>query len=257
MPEPTSRFSDRVADYVLHRPSYPADAIDFVVRTLALVRGSSTIADLGSGTGISSVLFLERGIAVRAVEPNAAMRTSAEAMLGTREGYSSHAGTAETTTLPDASVDAIIAAQAFHWFDPVRAHDEAKRILRASPRIANAALLWNARREWGTAFLEGYERLLLERAVDYASVRHQNVAASDAVDRFFGHPAKKWSTRNVQRFDWEGLRGRAASSSYVPPVGHALHDAFYAELRALFDRTHEDGRVAFEYEVDVYYERIT
>lgn len=256
MPETTARFSDRVADYVRHRPSYPADAIDFVVRTLELVPGSA-IADLGSGTGISSVLFLDREIAVRAVEPNAPMRAQAESMLGARSGFSSHAGTAEATGLPDASVDAIVAAQAFHWFDAARAHREAKRILRSGARSANAALLWNARRESGTPFLEGYEHLLLARATDYAKVRHQNVAASDAVERFFGRPAKKWSTRNVQHFDWEGLRGRAASSSYVPAEGHPQHDAFYAELRALFDRTAAHGMVAFEYEVDVYYERVT
>jgi hypothetical protein len=123
-------------------------------------------------------------------------------------------------------------------------------------RPANAALLWNARRESGTPFLEGYERLLLARATDYAKVRHQNVAASDALERFFGRPAKKWSTTNVQHFDWEGLRGRAASSSYVPSAGQPGHDTFYAELRALFDRTNEGGRVAFAYEVDVYYEHV-
>lgn len=250
-----SRFDDRVADYVRHRPSYPPDAIDLVVRVLGLSPGS-VIADLGSGTGISSALLLDRGVLVRAVEPNDPMRAAAEAMLGAREGFSSHAGTAEQTGLPDASVDAIVAAQAFHWFDPPRVRAEALRILRPSAREATGALLWNARRTSGTAFLEGYERLLLERATDYAAVRHQNVAASDAIERFFGRPAKRWSTRNVQRFDWEGLRGRAASSSYVPAPGHAAHDAFYAELRALFDRTNDDAHVAFEYDVDVYYERI-
>lgn len=255
MTDSTARFADRVADYVRHRPSYPVDAIDFVMETLSLEPGCA-VADLGAGTGISSALLLARGLAVCAVEPNAPMRASAEAMLGAQAGFSSHAGTAEATGLPDASVDAIVAAQAFHWFDPPRAHDEALRILRPSARAANAALLWNARRESGTAFLEGYEHLLLERATDYAKVRHQNVAASDALARFFGAPAKKWSTRNVQRFDWEGLRGRAASSSYVPAPGHPAHDGFYAALRALFDRTCEGGHVRFEYDVDVYYGRI-
>ncbi len=255
MTETSARFTDRVGDYVLHRPSYPADAIDFVVHTLAL-HADDAIADLGSGTGISALPFLDRGIRVHAVEPNATMRGAAENLLGAHDRFCSHAGTAEATGLPDASVDGIIAAQAFHWFDAARAHDEARRILRPSGRTANAALIWNARREGGSPFLEGYEHLLLEGAVDYARVRHQNVAASDAVERFFGRPAKKWSTRNAQRFDWEGLRGRASSSSYVPSVGHAAHDAFYAELRALFDRTSESGAVVFEYDVDVFYQRI-
>lgn len=255
MTDTAARFTDRVADYVRHRPSYPADAIDFVMRALALAPGS-VVADLGAGTGIASALLLDRGVHVRAVEPNAPMRAAAERTLGAREGFSSHAGTAEATGLPEASVDAIVAAQAFHWFDPPRARAEALRILRPSTREANVALIWNARREHGSAFLEGYEALLLERAVDYAVVRHQNVAVSDALERYFGRPAKRWSTTNVQRFDWEGLRGRAASSSYVPALGHPAHDAFYAALRALFDRTSEDGAVAFTYDVDVFYERI-
>jgi SAM-dependent methyltransferase len=255
MTSTTHRFDDRVADYVLHRPSYPADAIDFVVSALAL-RPGDVIADVGAGTGISSALFLDREIDVRAIEPNAPMRAAAEATLGDRRGFSTHTGTAEATTLPDGSVDAIVAAQAFHWFDPPRAREEALRILRTSTREANAALIWNARREHGTPFLEGYERLLLERATDYAKVRHQSVAASDALERFFGTRPAKWSTSNVQRFDWEGLRGRAASSSYVPAPGHASHDAFFRELRALFDRTAEDGLVAFAYDVDVYYARV-
>lgn len=251
----TERFADRVGDYVKHRPSYPADAIDFVTKALELAPGD-TLADLGAGTGIASALFVERGLRVHAVEPNAPMRTAAEALLGAEVRFASHAGTAEATGLPDASVDAVVAAQAFHWFDPERARAEVRRIVRPSARRADAALIWNARRETGTPFLDGYERLLIAHATDYAKVRHQNVAASDALARFFGRAPAKWSTRNVQRFDWEGLRGRAASSSYVPASGHPEHDAFYARLRALFERTAEAGVVAFEYDVDVYYERV-
>jgi SAM-dependent methyltransferase len=247
----TERFSEKVSDYAKHRPSYPAEAIDFVMRALDLSRGS-IVADIGAGTGISSVLFLDRGVRVCAVEPNAPMRASAEAWLGAREGYSSHAGTAEATTLPDASVDAIIAAQAFHWFDPEKARGEALRILR--PRSsANVALLWNARRPTGTAFLEGYEQLLLDRSVDYAKVRHQNVAASDAVDRFFAGPASRWSTPSTQPYDWDGLVGRTRSASYVPGPSHPAYERFYAALRELFDRANENGFVAFEYDVDVIY----
>ena len=251
----TERFSEKVSDYAKHRPSYPPEVIDFVMRVLEIERGS-VIADLGSGTGISSVLLLDRGVRVHAVEPNEPMRTAAEKSLGARDGFTSHAGTAESTTLPSASVDAILAAQAFHWFDPERARAEALRILRRSSRSANVALLWNARRPSGTPFLEGYERLLLERSVDYAKVRHQNVAASDAVDRFFGRAASKWSTPSTQRYDWEALRGRTQSASYVPATGHPAYADFYRELRALFDRTNDDGFVSFDYDVDVIYGRV-
>lgn len=250
-----SRFSDRVADYAKHRPSYPAEAVDFVVHALGLAKGSA-VADLGSGTGIFSALLLDRGVHVRAVEPNAPMRQAAEGALSGREGFSSHDGSAESTGLPDHSVDAVVAAQAFHWFDPPRARAECQRILRSTSAEANVALVWNARRESGTPFLDGYEQLLLRGAVDYAQVRHQGVASSGALSAFFGGTPKRWSTPSVQVFDWAGLRGRAASSSYVPAPSHPRHEAFFGELRALFDRTNEGGVVRFEYDVDVWYGRL-
>jgi SAM-dependent methyltransferase len=132
--DPTARFTDRVADYVKYRPSYPDAAIDAIVRVTGLRKGA-TIADIGSGTGISARPFLERGYAVVGVEPNAAMRAAAE-------GFRSVDGTAEKTGLPDASVDLAIAAQAFHWFRSAEARVEMKRIVRAPQWVA---LLWNER----------------------------------------------------------------------------------------------------------------
>jgi SAM-dependent methyltransferase len=250
-----SRFSDRVADYAKHRPSYPAAVVDFLLSELGLANGS-VVADVGSGTGIFTALLLDRGVHVCAIEPNAPMRTEAERALAGRAGFVSVDGKAEQTGLLDRSVDAVVAAQAFHWFDPPRARAECQRILRARATGSNVALIWNARRESGTPFLDGYEKLLFDGAVDYATVRHQGVATSGALEDFFGKTPARWSTPSVQVLDWEGLRGRAASSSYVPAPGHAKHDAFYAALRALFDRTSEDGVVRFEYEVDVRYGRL-
>jgi SAM-dependent methyltransferase len=256
--QPTERFSNRVDDYVRYRPSYPADAVDFVVNALGLTDASSpegrVVAELGAGTGIFSALLLERRVRVHAVEPNEAMRRRSESLLGRHEGFSSIDGTAEATGLPSGSVDAVVAAQAFHWFDPEAAREETRRILRSNG--VNAALLWNARRLTGSPFLEGYEALLLAQGTDYARVRHQDVASRQAVEAFFGGPYDTWSTRNEQRVDWDGLRGRAASASYVPSASHPLHDAFFEALRRLFDATAEGGFVRFVYDVDVRFARV-
>ena len=112
---PTTRFSNRVADYVKYRPGYPEDAIDFIVRTLKL-NDESVVADIGSGTGLSSKPFLERGMTVFGVEPNKEMREAGETFLANYQKFISHNGTAEATGLRDHSIDLIIAAQAFHWF---------------------------------------------------------------------------------------------------------------------------------------------
>jgi ubiquinone/menaquinone biosynthesis C-methylase UbiE len=125
----TTRFSDRVENYVRYRPGYPPQVLD-VLRAETGLAPEHVIADVGSGTGISARLFLDAGHAVHAVEPNAEMRAAAEAMLGGGARFHSVAGSAEATTLPDASVDYVVAAQAFHWFDPAAVRPEWKRILR-------------------------------------------------------------------------------------------------------------------------------
>lgn len=245
------RFDDRVDEYVTHRPSYDRDTVDFVLRALAL-RSGTTVADLGSGTGIFSALLLERGVQVHAVEPNENMRAAAERSLSKSRGFHSVSGSAERTSLPPHCVDAVVAAQAFHWFDPELARREVARIVRPRAADANVALIWNARREVGTPFLEGYEALLREESVDYMQVKHQGLASPEKLHAFFGRTPAVHRGSAGQKLDWLGLRGRAASSSYVPMPGHPRHDAFFAALRTLFERTAQDGVVHFEYEVQVY-----
>src|SRR5262249_48098424 len=123
----TQRFSDRVADYVKFRPTYPREVVTFLHNTCGL-EPRAQVADMGAGTGIWAKVLLDEGHPVVAVEPNDAMREAANTWLASYQGFSSVAGTAEATTLNDASVDLVIAAQAFHWFDPVTARREFARI---------------------------------------------------------------------------------------------------------------------------------
>ena len=109
--DPTGRFADRASDYVKYRPSYPASAIDAVLGGCG-EPSSLHAADIGAGTGISARLLGDRGVRMVAVEPNAAMRNSAEP----HPGVVFHDGTAEVTNLNDAAVDLVLCAQAFHWF---------------------------------------------------------------------------------------------------------------------------------------------
>ncbi|MEM5385209.1 methyltransferase domain-containing protein [Paraburkholderia phymatum] len=244
----TQRFTDRVTDYVKYRPSYPSDVVTFLHDTCGLAAGARA-ADIGAGTGISSQLFLEEGHPVVAVEPNQAMRTAADAWLSHYAGYASVAGTAEATTLATASVDLVIAAQAFHWFDPIAAREEFARIL--TPR-GLVALLWNSRLLEGTAFLAGYEALLRRFSDDYQSVS-ERYADDESMAEWFGD-ALSHNARfpNAQRLDFEGLKGRLMSSSYAPKAGHPNHEPMLAALRELFDRTEQDSTVEFVYETRVY-----
>ena len=107
--DPKQRFSGRASSYARARPGYPHDLFDHLFAVGALGKGWK-VADLGSGTGIFSELLLYHGLSVYAVEPNQEMRELAEARLSTVPGFHSVAGSAERTTLPDGSMDAIASA---------------------------------------------------------------------------------------------------------------------------------------------------
>ena len=132
----TSRFSDRVENYVRYRPGYPPEVIQELKSECGLM-ASHVIADIASGTGIWTRMLLENGNPVFGVEPNAEMREAGERLLAAFPKFTSVAGTAEATTLADQSVDFVTAAQAAHWFDRERArrefrsHPEARRMAGA------------------------------------------------------------------------------------------------------------------------------
>ncbi|PXW27650.1 class I SAM-dependent methyltransferase [Paraburkholderia caballeronis] len=244
----TRRFSDRVADYVKYRPTYPREVVTFVHAECAVAPGAP-VADIGAGTGISARLFLDAGHPVFAVEPNAAMRAAADAWLAGFPAYRSVAGTAEATTLDAASVDLVIAAQAFHWFDKAGARREFARILK--PRGA-IALFWNSRLLEGSAFLTGYEALLQRYCPDYARVAESYPDDAAMADWFGDGFEHRTVFPNAQWLDFDGLKGRLMSSSYAPKAGDPHHEPMLAALRELFDATARDGRVNFEYETRVY-----
>lgn len=240
-------------DYVRYRPGYPEELATELARRVGY-HNESVIADVGSGTGISTRYFLDRGNLVYAVEPNADMRRAAEEWLGSYAKFRSVAARAEATTLPDASVDLVVAAQAFHWFDADRAKQEFRRILRPDSHLV---VLWNERKTDTTAFLQEYEALLWKWSEDYAAVSSRTVAAEESMQNFFG--PELWGVEeftNQQSLDLQGLIGRALSSSYVPLPEHPNHEPMLAELRELFSRHAQDGRVFFEYATRLFWGRL-
>ena len=242
----TSRFSDRVEAYVRYRPDYPTQALDWLLQ-LAGLQNPGDIADIGSGTGISTEPMLERGHRVFAVEPNAPMREYAEQSLSEFERFVSINGTAESTTLDDQSIDLVIAAQAFHWFTHDAARSEFTRILRPNGCVA---LLWNDRIITGDAFHTEYESLLKTHATDYERVNHQNLDEAD-FNRFFAGDCEFRSFENAQRLDMAGLIGRAESSSYMPGPGHPKHPGMIEALQTLFERHASGGDITIVYQTTV------
>lgn len=245
---PESRFSDRVENYIKFRPGYPAEVAALLQREAGLLP-ESVVADIGSGTGISTAVLLETGSKVFAVEPNREMREAAERLLADRPGFHSVNGNAGTTTLPGHSIDLVTAFQAFHWFAGEATRREFDRILKPGGHVA---LVWNARRLDSTPFLRDYENLLLTHGTDYATIRHENVHGPELFQFFKDAVCRRYSLPNHQTCDFEGLKGRLLSCSYVPQEGAPGFPAMIRELEEIFARHETDGQITIEYDTLIY-----
>jgi SAM-dependent methyltransferase len=243
----TTRFSNRVEDYVKYRPGYPAAVVDFLEREYGL-SSDKLIADIGSGTGISAALFLNAGYRVIAVEPNQEMRARSVELLGALPGFSAHNGTAEHTGLQAGSVDAVIAGQAFHWFDAEKAKAEFKRILKPGGLVG---LIWNERKT-ESAFEKEYDDLIRKHAHDYVEVRHRNIAPENIAAFFSPQPVHLEVFDNRQVLDYTALEGRLLSSSYSPARNSSGYDAMISDLKALFNKHRQQGVITLQYDTKVY-----
>jgi ubiquinone/menaquinone biosynthesis C-methylase UbiE len=248
----TSRFSDRVENYVLYRPGYPPDALQ-ALQTECGLKPADVVADVASGTGIWSRRLLENGNPVLGVEPNAEMREAGERLLAAFPNFTSVAGTAEATTLPDHAVDFVTAAQAAHWFHREQARREFVRILKPGGWLV---LLWNERLTDSTKFLRDYEQLLLTYGTDYQDIRHEKTTSE--VNQFFDPASYQERVFAMsQEFDYAGVEGRLLSSSYAPGPDHSQHAPMLRDLRRIFDAHAVSGRAAFEYKTRLYFGRLS
>ncbi len=244
--DPKKRFSSRVENYIKYRPSYPLEIIDFLKKKNLLAE-DTVIADIGSGTGILTKIFLDNGNQVYGVEPNKDMREAAEKILQGYTNFSSFEGSAESTGLEDKSIDLIIAGQAFHWFDVEEAKREFKRILKPN---GNVALIWNNRGKSVSDFNNTYEKFTLKYGTDYKEVRKNE----GNVDRFFNY--QKETFDNFQELDFTSFKGRVLSSSYIPLSDNPIFPKMILELEDLYNKHQRNGFIRFVYDTEVYYGKL-
>lgn len=242
----TERFSSRVQAYLAARPQYP-DALGAQLKAACALQDGDTVADIGSGTGLSSLPFLRAGLRVIGVEPNAEMRAAGDAALADWGAqFASTAAPAETTGLAAASVQLAVAGQAFHWFDKPAFAQELRRILVPGGQLA---LFWNIR-DHDDAFIAAYDTLLAAASEEYRSTQLPKPGETledkhrAAMAQVFGHT--RWTTlklANAQWLDRDGLIQRATSASYSPAPGTPELAALCDSLSDLFDAHHVGGRV--------------
>jgi SAM-dependent methyltransferase len=222
-----ARSFGAVADrYARARPGYPAAAVEWLLEAAP----GRDVVDLAAGTGKLTQVLVEVAANVVAVEPDAGMRAALAVAV---PGVDAHAGTAEDIPLPDASADAVLAAQAFHWFDPEPACTEIARVLRPGGVLG---LLWNLR-DGSVPWVADLDRILdwpadvVARAGDLSFEEIERHPAFDVAGRReFRNPVPFTPSRLV---DWAASTSRVATR---PEAERAAVLQGVAELA----RTHPD-----------------
>ena len=251
--DPVARFSDRAKDYAKYRPHYSPEVLQALQKACGL-RREHLVADVGCGPGLLAEVVLQNGNRVIGVEPNLEMREAGKQYLTRFPNFAMIDGSAEQTTLADASVDFVLAGQAFHWFRPEPTRTEFARILKPG---GWTVLIWHDRDIQSTPFLRAYDSFLQQHSIDYQRVNHKTVASSEVITKFFAPNIVQFiSQQTRQRFDLEGLQGRLLSSSYVPKEGPAA-EVMLRALPDLFANYAEHGQVVIEYETKIYYGHLT
>lgn len=247
-PASAARFHGLAEVYARCRPSYPTAAIDFIIERCGLKPGS-VLVDVGSGTGISSRLFAARGLDVIGIEPNAEMRAHAEEANSSDAAMKPiyQAGNADATGLPGENAQAVVSAQAFHWFDPGTTLPEFQRLLKPGGWVV---LLWNERAV-RDAFTADVSRLV--RALpDWDQVEGKRPHHGDVLLKSELFPnALRTVFPSQQELDEEGLLGRIFSMSFTPQEGEPAEQVA-RELTEIFQRHQRDGQVVLQYDTMVY-----
>lgn len=238
---PLNRFSDRAADYVKYRPSYPAAAIDKILE--GLTPSQLLAADIGAGTGISSRLLAERQVRVIAIEPNSAMRQAAQShpLVEFRDA------TAEATSLADTSVDLVVCFQSFHWFNPQPTLLEFHRILKYKGRLA---VVWNER-DRHDEFTANYTQIV-QTASNNHPAEQRHLAVEPLLTSLLFSNIQQYTFAYRQDLDLAGLIGRAMSTSYIPRTGEA-HQELISNLQQLYENyCDRNGLVSLVYSTSVF-----
>lgn len=240
-----ARGFDLAADaYDRGRPGYPSEAVDFLFETIA-IGPRATVADIGAGTGKLTGALARTGADVIAVEPVAAMREVLSAAL---PGIRAVDGTAEACPLGEASVDVVVCAQAFHWFDGPRAVEEFARILRPGGRLG---IVFNVRDE-SDPVQRALGRIWEGHRGDTPTHRGGAwQAVFEPADRF--SPLAHRAFANEQRVDADGLVDRVVSVSFMATLPSPGRERIAREVRSLVGGARE---VVLPYRTDVFWSQL-
>jgi ubiquinone/menaquinone biosynthesis C-methylase UbiE len=231
--------------YSRHRPSYPPEILDILHREIGFQK-DDVVADIGSGTGLLTKLFLSNGNKVFAVEPNAKMRQHADRSFAGFTNFSSIDGKAERTKLQRKSIDLITAGEALHWFNAFRTTKEFSRIARPGCHLC----VIYTRSKRGGKLRRDYLRFIKKYEHDLANIPEMNRRLASPY--FRGGKYLEFKRSSTQALDLRGLRGKILSFSFMPTPEEAERSGvFNRALQRLYDSNESFGQVRFTYETTV------
>jgi len=239
-----------IEHYQRGRPTYPDDAVTYLVRELGITEGRDVL-ELGAGTGKFTELIAHTGARITALEPVAGMRAALERNCPIVTAVD---GTAEAIPLPDTSVDAVVAAQSFHWFDGERALPEIHRVLR---REGALGLIWNVRDEasdWSERLTAIFDRLAGAETPRYRTGRWRRAFE---LDDLFG-PLHHRLAYHVHHVTPEAFMDRVLSVSYVAAASDDERQRVRAaveELLATDPDLRDRPEIVMPYRTDVFWTR--
>jgi ubiquinone/menaquinone biosynthesis C-methylase UbiE len=249
-----NRFSEKVENYVKFRPHYPKTLIEFMEQE-NLIRKEYITTDIGAGTGKFIELLLQAGFSVIAVDPNKPMLDACRQIYGHYEQLTCIDGSSEATNLPDRSVHLITTAQAFHWFKIEETKKEWERILKPQGYVA---LIWNSRLkgEKASSFQRDYEEFVTYYGKNYSKMQ-ENFLVQEKINILFEKNGyQEFHTPYTQNFDFESLKGRALSSSYMPQPDDESYPDLVISLKELFDKHQVENQVTIDYDTELIYGKL-
>ena len=252
MSDTAERFSGRVREYAQYRRDYPAAALLRWLRAECGLTAEWRVADIAAGTGMLTEVFLGNGNPVTAIEPNAEMREVCEGLRAEWPSLRVADGLAEAIGLETGSVEMVTAGRAFHWFEPVAAGAEFRRVLVPGGWVV---LVSSGRKKEDGERGREFEAMLIEHGTDreYGVRRRAREAGWGDFLRGLGRPESY--RRAVFAEDWEmgfeGFRGVVQSLSCTPLEGDARYPGMQRALEAFFARWSEEGRLRWAEECGV------
>ena len=244
------RFTVRADNYAKYRPGYPQEIIGILEREVGLTRRQN-VADVGSGTGLLTKLFLENGNRVFGIEPNSRMRYHAQKSLSRFPRFVSVKGTAEHTSLRARSISLVVVGQALHWFDPDMTAVELARISRPDGSLCIA---YNETRR-GSKVMRAFRDIIDKNEASRKKV--PDVGRRYARRFFEGGRFSVFILPNEQTLGFEGLVGRLLSGSHMPTRDQPRKlRRLERDVRWLFDTFQKEGRIRLLYDTRLFVGRV-